>query len=85
MEVPRLGVERELQQQVSAMATDPSHVCHLHCSLWQCQILNPLREARDQLRILAESMSDPLSHNRNSVIFIFDKNQMVLIFLCWLT
>ena len=28
---------------------DPSHICNLSCSLWQCQILNPLSEARDQL------------------------------------
>ena len=27
---------------------DPSHVCDLHHSPWQCRILNPLREARDR-------------------------------------
>ena len=27
---------------------DPSHVCDLHSSSWQCQILNPLNKARDQ-------------------------------------
>ena len=35
----------------SATATatsDPSHVCGLHHSSRQCQILNPLRKARDQ-------------------------------------
>ena len=33
----------------TATATpDPSHVCNLHESSWQCQILNPLNEARDQ-------------------------------------
>ena len=26
---------------------NPSHVCNLHHSSWQCQILNPLSEARD--------------------------------------
>ena len=26
---------------------DPSHVCKLHHSSWQCWILNPLSEARD--------------------------------------
>ena len=54
-EVPRLGVQSELQ--VLAMATaiampDPSHVCKLHCSSWQCPILNPLSEARDRTCIL---------------------------------
>ena len=45
MEVPRLGVELELQPLAYATATamqDPSHVCNLHHSSWQCQILNPL-------------------------------------------
>ena len=32
----------------TATATpDPSHICDLHCGLLQCQILNPLSEARD--------------------------------------
>jgi len=26
---------------------DPSHICDLHHSSWQCQILNPLSKARD--------------------------------------
>ena len=33
---------------------DLSHVCDLHHSLWQCQILNPLGKARDRTRILME-------------------------------
>ena len=44
MEVPRLGVEWELQLPAYAIATatpDPSHVCDLHNSSWQCQILRP--------------------------------------------
>ena len=52
MEVPRLGVELELQLQAlaTAMATpDLRHICDLCRSfLQQCQILNPLSEARDQ-------------------------------------
>ena len=32
--------------------SDPSHVCNLHHSSYQCQILNPLNEARDQTFIL---------------------------------
>ena len=51
MEVPRLWVESELQLPAYAAATaipDLSHVCNLHCSSWQCWILNTLSEARDQ-------------------------------------
>ena len=50
MEVPRLGVESELQLPAYTTATatwDPSHVCDLHHSSLQHQILNPLSEARD--------------------------------------
>ena len=43
MEVPRPGVELELQLLAYATATlDPSCIYELHCSLQQCQILNPL-------------------------------------------
>ena len=51
MEVPRLGVQLELQLPAYARATarpDPSHVCDLLHSSRQHQILNPLHEARDQ-------------------------------------
>ena len=51
MEVPRLGVELELWLLAYTTATatrDPSHVYDLHHSSGQRQILNPLREARDQ-------------------------------------
>ena len=50
MEVPRLGVELELQLPAYAIATaagDLSHVCDLHHSSWQCRILTPLHKARD--------------------------------------
>ena len=50
MEVPRLGVQLELQPPAyaTAIATkDPSRVCDLHHSSWQHWILNPLSEARD--------------------------------------
>ena len=55
MEVPRLGVELELQMPAYTTATatwDPSHVCDLHHSSQQCRILNPLSEARDQTCVL---------------------------------
>ena len=47
MEVPRLGVELELQLLAYATATatgDPSHACDLHHSSQQHQILNALIE-----------------------------------------
>ena len=50
MEVPRLGVESELQLPACTTATatrDPSRVCGLHHSSRQRWILNPLSEAND--------------------------------------
>ena len=55
MEVPRLGVESEVFLPAYTTATampDPSHICDLHCSPWQRQILNPLSKARDRTCIL---------------------------------
>ena len=51
MEAPRVGVKSELQLPAYTIATqtgDLSHVCDLHHSSQQCQILNPLRGVRDQ-------------------------------------
>ena len=50
MDIPRLEVKLELQLLGYAPATatpDPNIVCDLHHSSQQCQILNPLSEARD--------------------------------------
>ena len=50
MEIPRLGVQLELQLPAYTTATatpDPSHVCNLHHSSRQLWLLNPLGEARD--------------------------------------
>ena len=58
MDVPRLGVESELQLLAYTTATatpDPSYVCNLHHSSGQCQILNLLNKARDQTRILMDT------------------------------
>ena len=55
MEVPRLGVQSELQLPAYATATatpDPSHVYNLHHSSWQRRILNPLSKAEDRARNL---------------------------------
>ena len=38
---------------------DSSCICDLHCSLWQWQILDSLSEARDQTRIITETMLGP--------------------------
>ena len=51
MEVPRLEVQLQLQlpAYATAIATwDLRHVCDLHWSSWQRQILNPVVKARDQ-------------------------------------
>ena len=51
MEVSRLGIQSELQLPAYTTATatqGPSCTCNLHHSAQQCQILNPLSEAREQ-------------------------------------
>ena len=51
MEISRLAVEWELQLPDYTTATampDLSHICDLHHSSWQHQILNPLIKLRDQ-------------------------------------
>ena len=63
-EIPRLGVERELLLLAYTTATkDTGHICDLHHSSGQCQILNPLSKARDWTRILMDLF--PLCHNGN--------------------
>ena len=55
MEVPRLGVESELQRPAYTTATamqDPSCICDLHHSPRQRWILNALSRARDGTRNL---------------------------------
>ena len=58
MEVPKLGVQSELQLLAYATATatatttlDSSHTLQQH------QILNPLSEARDRTHILSDTMA----------------------------
>ena len=58
MEVPRPGVKSQLQLLAYTTATtipDPSHVCNLHHSSWQCWIPNPLSKARDWACILMDA------------------------------
>ena len=58
MDVPRLGVELELQLPACTTATatpDPSRICDLHHSSGQRQILNPLSKAKDRTCVLLEA------------------------------
>ena len=58
MEVPRLGVESELQLPTYAAVTampDLSQICNLHHSSWQHCILDPLRKARDRTCVLMDT------------------------------
>ena len=74
MEVPRLGVESELQLWAYTTATavlDPSYICDLPCTLQHHLILKPLVRPRIKL---ASSQTlywvlNPLSHNRSSSCF----------------
>ena len=57
-EVPRLGVESELQlpaYTTAAARPDPSLICDLHHSSQQRRILNPPNEVRDRTHILIDS------------------------------
>ena len=69
MEVPKLGVQLELQLLAYATATgtpDPSHVCDLYHSSQQYRILNwPGIEPTSLMD--ASRVLNPLSHNGNSI------------------
>ena len=76
IEVPRLGVEWELQLLAYAPATatpDLSRVCNLRRSSRQYRILNPLSEAKDRTLILMEisQVRNPLRHSGNSQTSVF--------------
>ena len=75
MDILRLGVALELQllPYATAITTrDPSHICDLHHSFWQCWILNPSSEARNQTCLLMDmsQVFKPLSHNGNSPLVL---------------
>ena len=82
MEVPRLGVELKLQLLAHATAIamqDPSCICDPHHSSWQCQILNPLSEARDgthnlmipsQIHFHCTTMGMPQSISLRDTLFL---------------
>ena len=59
MEVPKLGMESELQLLAYTTATaipNLSHICILQHSAGQCWILDPLSEAKDQTSILTDTL-----------------------------
>ena len=58
VEIPRLGIESELQlpaYNIAIAMPDLSHICSLHLSSQQHWILNPLSKARDQTCILMDT------------------------------
>ena len=58
MEVPRLGIQPEIQLPANTTATatqDLSHVCDLYHSSRQHQSLNPLNKARDRTLVLVDT------------------------------
>ena len=62
MEVPKLGVESELElpaYTIAAATRDPSLAYDLRHSSWRHQIPNPLIEARDQTYILVDTSQIP--------------------------
>ena len=62
MQVPRLGAESELQLLAYGTVTtppDPSCICDLHPSSWQCWILNSLSGAKGQTHILMDTSWAP--------------------------
>ena len=70
MEVSGIGAELDLQLLVYVTGTatpDLTCICDLGCSLWQCQTLNPLSEARDPTLILMDTspVLNLPSHNGN--------------------
>ena len=80
MEVPRLGVELELQLPAYTTATatrNLSHVCNLHHSSQQHQIPDPRSKARDRTHILMGTKLDSflLHHNGNPSLMYF--HQMI--------
>jgi len=82
-EGPRLGVKSELWLPAYTTVTatrDPSHVCNLHHSSWQCRILNPLDEARARTHILMDTSSIcyPWATTRIPYQFLFGTTQIYI-------
>ena len=85
MEVSRLGIELELQLPAYKTATEMpelSSIRNLHHSSCQCQILNPLNEARDQTRVLMDPSWVPYCKatmgTLSTNIYIVDQSQLIM-------
>ena len=86
MEVPRLEVELALQLPAYTRATamqDLSHICDLHHSSWQYQILNLLSKARDQTYswILVGFITTEPQKELPRELFKADKNRKKYIYI----
>ena len=90
MEIPGLGVESEPQQwaYTTGMAmSDPHSICDLRHSLRQCQILNPLSEARNRTCVLVETIlchypTEPQQALKKLNLLI---NESVVLSFCFIT
>ena len=61
MEVPKFQARGQIRAAAEVYITalamlDLSSICDLHHHSWQCQILSPLREAKDLTSILTDNM-----------------------------
>ena len=82
-EVPRLGVESELQPLAYTTATgmwDPSQDCDLYHSSQQRWILHPQSEARDRTHILMDTSQIPFcpATTRTPELLCFDKCNILM-------
>ena len=79
MEVPRLRVESELQLLAYTTATatpDLSHICNLHHSSQQCQILNPLDDARYGTCVLMDASRLPVRYDGTTIPSPYDLDEI---------
>ena len=79
-EVPRLGVQQELQLPAYTTTTatsDPNCVCNLHHSSWQCWILNPLIKARDQTQNLMVPTQTPWQEFQKFHFLVKDRSKFL--------
>uniref|UniRef100_A0A8D1NQC2 Neurolysin, mitochondrial n=2 Tax=Sus scrofa TaxID=9823 RepID=A0A8D1NQC2_PIG len=92
MEVPRLGVQSELQLPDYTTATAMlglSYICDLHHSSQQCPILNPVSETRDRTRVLMDTSRfrypEPQQNSQYYIFVLTLDQQKCLIFIPFLT
>ena len=84
MEVPTLGVQLDLQLPGYTTATatrDLSHVCDLHHSSPQRQILNPRSKARDGTCVLMDDRFISVSQDGNMCVYVCDICKYIYIYI----